>query len=273
MPSNSTPTILASAAIVVSLGVAGYVALSTQSPPETAATATEPAQSAPVLGRAEVESIVKGYLISNPEIMVEVQQALEKKREEERIASQQKTLAEQHAAIFKSNNQTDIGNPDAPITIVEFFDYNCGYCQRALEDMQQFIENQPDVRFVLREFPVLGDASLQAHRVSLAFGRLHPEKAAEFHTALLSAPGRKDGEVATKLAVALGADEAAILAEVQKPYVTDAIRDVYQIADALGITGTPSYVVGEEVVFGAVGYSSLSEKVEAIRSCSETVSC
>jgi protein-disulfide isomerase len=230
-----------------------------------------PAGALDATDRAEVEKIIREYLLANPEVMIDVQKALEAKQEQMRVAAQQRTLTEKKDAIFASDHQVEIGAKDAPITIVEFFDYNCGFCQRALEDMNRFVENDKDVRFILKEFPVLGEPSLEAHKVSLAFNRLMPEKAAEFHTRLLAAEGRKDGQVATALAVELGADEAALRAEMEKPEILDAIRQVYELADGLGITGTPSYVVGDSVVFGAVGYEQLNTKVANIRECGKAV--
>jgi protein-disulfide isomerase len=137
--------------------------------------------------------------------------------------------------------------------------------------MIRFVENDKDVRFILKEFPVLGEPSLEAHKVSLAFNRLMPEKAAQFHQELLTAEGRKDGAMAMALAVQMGADEATLKAESEKPEIMNAIREAYELADGLGITGTPSYVVGDEVVFGAVGYDQLNTRVANIRECGKAV--
>lgn len=221
--------------------------------------------------KPEIEKIIKDYLLANPEILIEMQRALEAKQDELRAASQARTLSEQKERIYSSEHQVEIGAKDAAITIVEFFDYNCGFCHRALADMMRFVENDKDVRFILKEFPVLGEPSLEAHKVSLAFNRLLPEKAAQFHTELLNAEGRKDGAVAMALAVKLGADEAALKAEIEKPEIMQAIREVYELADGLGITGTPSYVVGDQVVFGAVGYDQLNTRVANIRDCGKAV--
>lgn len=266
MPASNALSI---GAILISLGVAGYSFWSNQ---ETAPPPEEPkvvVEQPPVktLERADVEKIVQEYLLANPKIMVEVQEALEKQQDEERLAAQKVALTQNKDKIFGSEYQVEIGDPNAPITIVEFFDYNCGFCQRALGDMQKFVEEDKDIRFILKEFPVLGEASLDAHKVSLAFSKLVPEKAEEFHTVLLSAPGRKNGEMALELAVKLGADRDVLTEEIKKPYILEAIREVYAMADSLGITGTPSYVVGDEVVFGAVGHALLNTKVAAIKEC------
>ena len=217
--------------------------------------------------RAQIETIIREYLLANPEIMIEVQRALEAKQQAAREEAQKRTLAEMKDKIYNSPHDVVIGEPDAPITVVEFYDYNCGFCRRALADMERFVSEEKGVKFVLKEFPVLGEASIEAHRVSLAFNRLMPEKAGDFHRKLLSMDGRKDGAIATRVAVELGADEAALKAEMEKPEILDGLREAYQLADGLGITGTPSYVIGEEVVFGAVGFDQLNNRVANLREC------
>lgn len=217
--------------------------------------------------KAQVETIIREYLLANPEIMLDVQKALEEKQASARIASQQQTMRDMKDAIYSSEHQVEIGDKNAPITVVEFFDYNCGFCQRALADMDRFVAKDSGVRFILKEFPVLGEDSLDAHKVSLAFNQLMPKKSAEFHRELLGSKGRKNGDTAMQLAVKLGADAKAIKAEMQKPYIMEAVRESYRLADGLGITGTPSYVIGDEVVFGAVGYDQLNTKVANVREC------
>jgi protein-disulfide isomerase len=273
MISNSATSALAVLAMAVSVGAAGYIYVNSNggSSEELAAASPAPAVEAmpqqATLERSDIESIVHEYLVANPEIMLEVQDALKAKQEAERLVSQQKALSEKHDVIFASQNQIEIGDAEAPITIVEFFDYNCTFCHRALSDMNRILDENGDIRFVLKEFPVLGEDSLQAHKVSIAFSKLYPEKAAEFHTTLLNASGRKNGDSAMALAEKLGGDPAQILSEIEKPYVVASIREVYDLADDLGITGTPSYVVGDEVVFGAVGFSTLNQKVASIKEC------
>ena len=230
-----------------------------------------PAMALDGVQRGEIETVIREYLLANPEILEEMQKSLESKKAAARMANQAKTLSEMKDLIYNSANQVEIGEPDAPITIVEFYDYNCGFCARALADMTKLLETEKGIRFVLKEFPVLGEASLEAHKVSLAFNKLLPAKSGDFHRALLIAPGRKDGAVAMALALEMGADETALTAEIAKPAILDAVREVYKLADGLGITGTPSYIVGEEVVFGAVGFDELNKKVANVRECGKSV--
>ena len=217
--------------------------------------------------RSEIETIVREYLIANPEIMLEVQDALEAKQRDQQQVAQLETIRGASEDIFNSAHDGVYGNPDGKFTLVEFFDYNCGYCKRALGDMLDLTKANPDVRFVLKEFPILGPDSQRAHIVGQAFQHLMPEKYGEFHVKLMSAAGRATEESAIKLAVSLGADEAALREEMKDPKIADVFNRTYEIANQLGITGTPSYVVGEEVVFGALGRDVLEQKIANLEQC------
>ncbi len=221
------------------------------------------AQAQETMDRTQVEKIVREYLLENPEILFELQQALEDKQQAEIAANQQRTIAENQDAIYNGPFQIEFGNPDADVTVVEFFDYNCGFCQRAMADMQQILETDDNVRFVLKEFPVLGEQSMEAARVSMAFSRLKPELHGEFHMQLLGTQGVKDAATAIAIATSLGADEAELIKGMENPEIVEAISQVYQLAEGLGVTGTPSYVVGKKVVFGAVGYEELKREMAA----------
>ena len=219
------------------------------------------AQAQETMDRAKVEQIIREYLLQNPELMLEVQDALQIRQQEQLAQQQTDTIELNRETLFGTEGQLVFGNKDAEVTVVEFFDYNCGFCQRAMEDMQRIVEANNNVRFVLKEFPVLGEGSVEATRVSLAFTKLMPEKAGEFHVRLLGLPGAKDGNRAMQLAGEMGIDEATMLAEMDKSHVIESISEVYALAEGLGITGTPSYVVGNKVVFGAVGYDKLKEEM------------
>lgn len=219
------------------------------------------------LDKAAVEKIIKEYLIANPEILLDMQDALKAKQDALRLAQQAQTLEDKKEQIYNSDHHMIIGDPDAKVTVVEFFDYNCGYCKRALDDMNRIVSENPDVKFVMKEFPVLGEGSVQAHQVSLALVHLYPELYADFHRQLLSAEGHKDGQAALDVAASLGADPEKLKIQMEDTRTMEAFKEVYDIADGLGISGTPSYVVGDEVIFGAVGYSRLMPKVANLKEC------
>ncbi|MEL6967650.1 MAG: DsbA family protein [Pseudomonadota bacterium] len=229
-----------------------------------------PAQAEKALDREAVERIIREYLLKNPEIMVEVQQALEAKQKAERDAQIAATLNQRRDTIFNSANQGVIGPKDAPITIVEFFDYNCSFCQRAMEDMNVLLGNEKDVKFVLKELPILGPESVEASRISTAVYRAYPDKYGEFHNKLLGLEGIKNGERALAIARDMGLDTKKLEEIGARGDVLDAFREANALATSLGINGTPSYVLADEVVFGALGHAVLAEKLTAVRKCGKT---
>lgn len=219
---------------------------------------------AQVTSRADVEAIVRSYLIENPEILTEMQIVLEDRQREEQRLAVLDAIGSSSDAIFDATYDGVVGNPEGSTTVVEFFDYNCGFCKRAYEDMAAMVAEDDDLRFVLKEFPILGPDSQRAHIVSMAFRTLAPERYAEFHRTLLLG-SRATEATAIAAAVGLGVDEAALREEMKNPAIADAFQETYELAQKLAITGTPSYVIGQEVVFGALGQAVLKEKVELAR--------
>ncbi|MDM9619655.1 disulfide bond formation protein DsbA [Rhizobium sp. AC44/96] len=220
--------------------------------------------------KKEFGEFIKQYLIENPEIMLDVQDALQKKQDAARLVKANAAISDNKSTIFDAKYDMTIGNPKGDVTIVEFFDYNCGYCRHALADMQSMLEKDKNVRFVLKEFPILGPESVAAHKVSDAFRKLAPEKYSQFHIALLGSDGRADEASAIEVAQSLGVSEKQIRAEMAKSSSEKSVQETYQLAQSLGITGTPSYVIGNELVQGAVGFDDLEAKVKNMRSCGKT---
>jgi protein-disulfide isomerase len=238
--------------------------------PQTAQAEDKPqvAQMAPAdtkVDRAEVEGIIRDYLLKNPEVLLEVQDALVAKQKEEQRIAALGVIKDNKDQIFNSTFDGIVGNPNGKVTIVEFYDYNCGFCKRAIEDMKALTANDPELRFVLKEFPILGPDSQKASIVSMAFHKMMPEKYGEFHTALLGGQGRATEAAAIKIALSLGADEAKLRQHMADPDIPEAFSSTYDLANKLAITGTPSYVVGNEVVFGALGHEVLAEKIASAK--------
>ena len=255
--------------VAVAMLALGYWAgTSRDTMPDTVAAHGDDASGGQIAG---LDEAIRNYLLTNPEVLLEAQEALQVKQDAEQRVAQQSAISEESAAIFQSASDAVIANPDGGVTMVEFFDYNCGYCKRALNDMNAMISEDKDLRFVLKGFPILGPDSHAAHVVSEAFKMMMPEKYLDFHRELLGGGGRADEARAIKIAVSLGADEAELLQKMTDPQIEQNFRETYKLADALGITGTPSYVVADEVVFGAVGTDALISKIENARSCGSTV--
>ena len=233
----------------------------------TLALAATPAAAFDAEEKSEIETIVREYLLANPEIMVEMQQAFEARQRKAQEAAARVALEENREKVFSSEYQAQIGPDDADVTIVEFFDYNCYYCGRGLDDMNKLLESDPKVKFVLKELPIIRAESVGAHRVSLAVSRLAPEKYAEFHNALFAVEGVKTDQDALRIAGELGLEREKLVEEANSPAIEAALRESTELAQALGATGTPFYVVGDEFAFGAQGFEELRAKVANLRSC------
>tara|TARA_R110002020_G_scaffold105200_6_gene245535 strand:- start:1917 stop:2681 length:765 start_codon:yes stop_codon:yes gene_type:complete len=221
--------------------------------------------------KQEFGAFIREYLMANPEIIEEMSQALEIKKETESRVMAQAAITDNKEAIFRAPEDVVLGNPDGDVTIVEFYDYNCGFCKRAMNDMIGLLDKDPNLRFVLKEFPILGPDSLAAHRVAMSFRKLAPELYSDFHMKLLGGDVRATETQAIEIAKSLGVEEAALVAGMDDPAIDQSIRQTYELANALGISGTPSFVIGDEAVFGAVGEETLLAKINNMRQCESTI--
>jgi len=217
--------------------------------------------------RGEVERIVREYLVAHPEVIQEAMTELEK-RQSAADAEKHKAAVKQYSqALFASPRQVVLGNPDGNVTFVEFFDYNCGYCKRAMDDMLTLLKDDPKLKVVLKEFPVLGPGSVEAAQVAVAV-RMQDKtgkKYLEFHQKLLGGRGQADKARALAVAKDVGLDMGRLDKDLASPEVKATLQESFKLAEALGLNGTPSYVIGEDVVVGAVGLGALKEKVNTSR--------
>src|SRR6202161_2591419 len=215
--------------------------------------------------RQQIEGIVKDYLLKHPEVLQDVMSALDKKQQESDAAKASAMIRDNNATLFNSPHQVVLGNPQGTVEIAEFFDYNCGYCKRALPDMLTLLKADSNIKFVLKEFPVLGEGSVEAAHVAVAARMQDPsgKKYIEFHQKLLGGRGPADKAHALAAAKDAGFDMARIEKDMNSDEVKATIDENMKLADALGVSGTPSYVVGSELVVGAVGLDALKEKLAA----------
>jgi len=222
--------------------------------------------------KSEIEAIVHSYLVEHPEVLREVSVELEKRQKVEEADLRGHAIADNKEALFDSHFQAVVGNPKGKITLVEFFDYNCGYCKRALSDLVNLIKAEPELRVVLKDFPVLGPNSLEAAQVaSAARKQITGDKFFEFHQKLLTTHGPVGREQALAVAKELGLDMDKLQKDMKDPSIHAGIEDIMKLADSLALTGTPSYVVGDEAVVGAVGMAELKTKVDSVGKCGKTV--
>ena len=217
--------------------------------------------------RGSIETIVRDYLIAHPEVIQEAMAELEK-RQTAAEAEKHRVAVKEHAQkLFSSPNQVTLGNPNGNVTFVEFFDYNCGYCKRAMSDMLTLMKDDPKLKVVLKEFPVLGPGSVEAAKVAVAV-RMQDKtgkKYLEFHQKLLGGRGQADQAHALAVAKDVGMDMGRLQKDMASPEVKTTLEEDFKLAEALGLNGTPSYVIGSEVVVGAIGLPGLQEKVNTAR--------
>jgi protein-disulfide isomerase len=228
----------------------------------------------------EVGEIAKGYLIRHPEAIVEILAEWIKHRKTANAsagassATNVKTDVDRSAAVksnaallFSSPHQVTLGNPAGDVTVVEFFDYNCGYCKRALPDMLSLIKDDAKLKIVLKEFPILGPGSGEAARVAVAVRMQDPDgqKYLAFHQQLLGSPGPASKDKALAVAKEQGLDMKRLEEDMASEEVLMTIDESVKLARAVGINGTPGYVIGNNVVLGAVGAAALKAQIDSVR--------
>ncbi len=217
--------------------------------------------------RGEIEKIIREYLMRNPELLQEVIGEMDKKQADAAAEKMRAAVAEHRETIFNSKRHVILGNPRGDVTMVEFFDYNCGYCKRAMADMLDLMKTDPKLKVVLKEFPVLSEGSVEAAHVAVAVRMQDPsgKKYLDFHQKLLGGRGAADKARAMAAAKEAGLDMAKLEKDLTSQEVRATLEENMKLAEAMGMNGTPSYVIGKQIVIGAVGLENLKEKIGIAR--------
>ncbi|KKB83823.1 hypothetical protein VW29_13405 [Devosia limi DSM 17137] len=240
------------------------VAAATPATPEVEA----PAQVA-ALDPAELNPMIENFLMSDPAILQRMSSALETQMAAAEREQATTAIAAMQTAIFNDPDQVVLGNPDGDVTLVELFDYNCGYCRNALPDLAALLAEDPNLRVVLKEFPILSNESIDAARIAVVVNKSGADYWA-FHEALFTSRGKIDKAVALAAAADLGLSPVSVELQMNEPGVSKAIQTSYEIAKALNITGTPTYIIGNDVIPGAIGVDELRARIANMRACGET---
>jgi protein-disulfide isomerase len=216
--------------------------------------------------RHEIEGIIKDYLISHPEVMQDVQTALEKRQAEADVQKARTAINKNNATLFNSPHQVVLGNPNGKVTMVEFFDYNCPHCKDAVSDMLDLLKTDHDLKFVLKEFPILTEGSVEASHVAVAVRMQDPTgaKYLAFHKELFASRGLVDQTRALAAAKDAGCDMARVKKDMNSDEVKTTLREDMKLADALGVSGTPSYVIGDQLLVGQVGVAELQQRIKTL---------
>lgn len=215
------------------------------------------------LSEDRVRELVLETIRENPEIVMEAVAILESRQAEAQAASQAEVLAEERDALERDPNAPVLGNPDGDVTVVEFFDYNCPYCRRAKPEIESLLEADPNVRLVYREWPILGEGSVVAARAALAAREQGLYE--DFHWAMMGMNGRAEESSVLRIAEDIGLDIAQLLRDMEAREIDAHIQTSMRLAQALGITGTPSFVIGDALVPGVVDADQLQTLVSDAR--------
>lgn len=212
----------------------------------------------------QVEKIVRDYLMREPEIIYQALEELQKRQAAEQAEQQKQMLVSRQDDLLNDPATPIAGNPEGDVTLVEFFDYRCGYCRRVLSSMQALMSEDDALRIAFKELPVLGEDSVRAARAALASQQQDQGLYVDFHLALMSAEDLSAAGIRAT-ASQVGLDPDQLEEDMQSDEVSKAIEANYQLASALGIEGTPAFVIGETLVPGAVDKARLEELIDEAR--------
>ena len=210
-----------------------------------------------------VRELVRETILANPEILVEAIAILEERAAQDRVTGSAEMIAAQREQLEQDPNAPVLANADGDVTIVEFFDYNCPYCRRAAPTIENLVEADPGIRLVYREWPILGEGSVFAARAALASRQQGLYE--EFHWAMMDMSGRAEERSVLTIAAEIGLDIDQLRADMEAPEVAEHIETSMRPADLLGITGTPTFILGENLVPGAVEQEVLQRLVDEVR--------
>ena len=213
--------------------------------------------------KTEMGTVIKDYLLKNPEILQQAMAELQRKQAEQQASQASDSIKQNADAIYRASADQAEGNLKGKVTVVEFFDYNCPYCKRMLPAMAALLESDKDVRIVMKEFPILGEGSVYASRAAVA--AVQQGKYWPFHLALLGAQGRVDQARVLTIAKGLGIDTDKLTKDMQSPAITTMIETNNALAGKLGINGTPAFVIGDKLYPGAIEADQLKTVVAEAR--------
>jgi protein-disulfide isomerase len=210
-----------------------------------------------------IRRLVRDYLMKNPEILLEALQAGEDKMKRDAEEKAKKALSEKRRELERDRDSPVLGNPNGDVTLVEFFDYRCGYCKQVAGTIQALASEDKQLRIVMKEFPILGKESVFASRAAMAAHR--QGKYAPFHMALMNHKGNLTEDAVLKMAASVGLDVDRLRAEMGREEVDGHLRRNYELAQELQIRGTPAFIIGDELIPGAVDLRTLRRKIAELR--------
>ena len=209
-----------------------------------------------------IGEVVRDYLIQNPKVIfeaIEAHRSNEEKKQQEAAAK----AIDSNLAKLTMVDAPSIGPADADVTVIEFFDYNCGYCKRALPDIRSISQSDKNVRFVFKEMPILGPTSMTAAKWAMSAHK--QDKYFEFHSALMEHRGPKEEKQLSKIAKDLGLDVDQMKKDAASDEICKMVQADIALAREIGINGTPAFIVGNELFPGYIGEDAMKQAIAAVR--------
>ncbi|MEM7225770.1 MAG: DsbA family protein [Pseudomonadota bacterium] len=237
------------------LALAGALLLSLSAP----AAAQDAASDFSPSEEQAIRDLVRDYLVEHPEVLVEALQVYQERQRAEAAERQREAVAAQKELLSEDTRSPAIGNLEGDVVIVEFFDYKCGYCRSVAEQVRASVKDDGNIRLVMKEFPILSAESRLAARAALAAAK--QDRYEDYHFELMKVPGSLNKANLLKVAESIGMDPDQLEQDMQDPEIDAELRRTYDLARALQINGTPAFVIGDQVIPGAVDMQTLRNMV------------
>jgi protein-disulfide isomerase len=213
--------------------------------------------------QGKIEQIIHDYLLAHPEVIIEAVSKYQAQQEQAAAAAQARALVDRREELIHAPDAPVLGNPSGDVTIVEFFDYQCPYCKSTARSVLETVSADGNVRLVFKEFPILGPASDYAAKAALAAQK--QGKYRELHMALMAFKGKLTEEDVMRLATDLGLDVIRLADDMDAPEIAASLARNHELAGALGVRGTPAFVIGDQLVPGAITVDEMRQRIAAAR--------
>lgn len=215
--------------------------------------------------RKAIEDIVRDYILKNPEVVIQSIQTMQAREKQATKEKAKASLVKLRPELLNDPASPVGFNLKGDVSIVEFFDYRCGYCKRVFPDIMKVLNEDKNIRYVFKEFPILGPDSITASKAALAAWNLDKEKYTAFHKAMMITKGGLPESRVMRIAAKVGYDVKALKKAMNEPRVQAQIDKNFAIAQALDINGTPAFIIGDEIIRGAVDLGTLKQLVAKAR--------
>lgn len=214
----------------------------------------------------DVEKVIAKWIEANPKAIIAAVSNMQKKAMEQQMKDAQKNISGKKDEIFNDPNSGSYGPGDADITIVEFFDYSCGYCKKAQLEVDKLLEQDKKIKVIYKEYPILGQASFEMAQVSLAVHLIDPSSYKKFHDAMMKSNAHsKDDAIKVAKNIGISGEKLDKTLKNEQTKIAKILQDNSTLGASIGINGTPGFIIGEELIPGALDSSALKEKVAAAR--------